>query len=157
VKKDWFYVSIQFLLFAAFLVAPNTLFDYSMSFTVAPLVSYMCLISTIIGLIVIIISLWQLNVNLSAFPTPKKGAYLVQHGIFKFVRHPIYSGILLSAISWSVYSENFWRFIIVLLLVLLFYFKARYEETKLINHFPAYRKYMEKTGRFIPKLNNTLN
>jgi protein-S-isoprenylcysteine O-methyltransferase Ste14 len=38
-------------------------------------------------------------------------------------------------------------------LIVLFNYKAKWEETFLLARYPEYRSYMSKTGRFVPRLN----
>jgi len=143
---DFVLVGIQLVLFGAYI------FDVpALKFEVANEVSVINLGLAIAGLIIIIISILQLSTNLSIFPTPKKDGELVSSGLFKYVRHPIYAGILMTAFFFAFYTNSGYRLIIFLLLVILFYFKSNYEEKALMNKFPAYRSYRASTGRFFPK------
>jgi protein-S-isoprenylcysteine O-methyltransferase Ste14 len=105
---------------------------------------------TVFGGIIIILALLQLNKNLSPFPTPKDSASLLQNGLYKYMRHPIYTGIILLFLGYSVYQNSFYKLGISLLLVILFYFKSNYEELRLEQTFPDYKNYKTKTGRFFP-------
>ena len=145
-KIDIVLVGMQLVLFVAYI------FDLSsLNLQVPEETSFVNLGLAIAGLILIIISILQLNTNLSIFPTPKKDGKLVISGLFKYVRHPIYSGILMTAFFFALYSNSGYRLIIFLLLVILFYFKSNYEEKALLKKFPAYRSYRASTGRFFPK------
>jgi protein-S-isoprenylcysteine O-methyltransferase Ste14 len=66
------------------------------------------------------------------------------------MRHPIYSGILLFVFGYAIYSQNEYRLIIAVALLILFYFKSSYEERLLKRKFPNYTYYQQKTGRFFP-------
>lgn len=145
--KDQILVSIQFLLFLVFTVN----IDWSLGLY-SPRLKNCGLIVSIFGLIIILLSVLQLNKNLSPFPTPKNNAVLVQNGLFKLVRHPIYSGIILVVIGYSVYKDSLYKGIISMLLLILFHFKTKYEEQKLSEKFPNYQSYKKKTGKFFPRL-----
>lgn len=145
--KDQILVSIQFLLFLVFTVN----IDWSLGLY-SPCLKNCGLIVSIFGLIIILLSVLQLNKNLSPFPTPKNNAVLVQNGLFKLVRHPIYSGIILVVIGYSVYKDSLYKGIISMLLLILFHFKTKYEEQKLSEKFPNYQSYKKKTGKFFPRL-----
>ena len=143
--KDIAYVGLQFTLFLSFLL------DYSLlRFRLPVWTDHLLLPLILIGAGVVILALLQLKTNLSIFPTPLKGSNLITHGLFKYTRHPIYSGILLSAFSLALYLGSSYKLIIAFLLLLLFYFKSSYEEKLLLQKFPKYHEYMKRTGRFLP-------
>ncbi|MDP1815617.1 MAG: methyltransferase [Leadbetterella sp.] len=110
------------------------------------------LILSIFGFIIVLIALFDLDKSLTAFPTPKNNSELITSGLYKYVRHPIYTGILLTVFGYSIYSASIPRLIISLLLLILFYFKTHYEAYKLSQKYPDYSAYKARTGRFIPKL-----
>lgn len=146
-KKDYFYVGIQLLLFAAYVFeVPGLKLNLPSSANLANL------ILAGVGIILIVIALLQLNRNLSPFPTPRKDASLVTSGLFKYVRHPVYSGILMTSFFLAMHFHSGYKLFIFLLLLLLFYKKSRFEDKKLINKFRGYEKYKAETGRFFPKI-----
>jgi len=106
----------------------------------------------IIGIIVTIIAALQLNTNLTPFPSPKKDGSLIREGLYAYIRHPIYTGILLAFVGYALFSESSTRLVITALLWLLFYFKTRFEEKQLLSQFAEYEEYRKKAGRFFPKL-----
>lgn len=99
-----------------------------------------------------ILALLQLNKNLSPFPTPIVGGELIQTGLYKYIRHPIYRSILLSLWGCGLYTGSSYKLIITTILLFLFLSKSRYEEEKLSQVFTAYANYMKRTGRFFPRL-----
>ncbi len=107
----------------------------------------------IVGLLLILIALLQLNKNLSPFPSPKSGSHLIQNGVYKYIRHPIYTGILFLFSGYSLYVSSGYKLVITLLLLMLFIFKSRYEEKRLTQTFEEYTNYQKSTGRFLPKIN----
>ena len=48
----------------------------------------------------------QLNRNLSPFPSPKKESKLSTSGAYKYIHHPIYTGLPLTAIAWATIKES---------------------------------------------------
>jgi protein-S-isoprenylcysteine O-methyltransferase Ste14 len=144
--KDYWLVGTQFFLFFLFLFPTKFLFK------VAAFLQIPSLILSILGFIIVLTALFDLDKSLTAFPTPKNNSELITSGLYKYVRHPIYAGILLTVFGYSIYSASIPRLIISLLLFILFYFKTNYEEYKLSQKYPGYSAYKARTGRFIPKL-----
>jgi protein-S-isoprenylcysteine O-methyltransferase Ste14 len=145
--RDYVFVGIQFLLFAMFLL-PITFTEVKFPIFFTALGGFVCLL----GGFIIMLSLLQLNTNLSPFPSPKKSATLVTSGLYKYVRHPIYSGIILLFLGFSVFEASIYKILISCLVWFLFYLKSEYEEQKLTLFYKEYSQYRKKTGRFSPKV-----
>ena len=144
--KDLVYIAIQLILFILFFYP-----IYSKEDPVPGIAWKTTSVLTIVaGGIVLFFALVQLNKNLTPFPSPKDSGELVQSGLYKYIRHPIYSGILLLAIGISLNSCSSWKLVITSLLAILFYFKSQYEEDLLCKKYIEYKKYKKSTGRFIP-------
>ena len=88
--KDFVYVGIQFILFACYLFEVKKL-----RFDLPDIFDFIMLPFMLTGIAIIVVSILQLNKNLSPFPTPKENSELITTGLFSKIRHPIYSGILL--------------------------------------------------------------
>lgn len=142
--KDYLFVSIQFILFFCFI------FDLDWSLKLGFTIQKIGLLIAGFGGMIVILALLQLNKNLSPFPTPKNNTTLLQNGLYKYMRHPIYTGIILLFTGYSVYQNSFYKLGISLLLMVLFYFKSNYEEQRLEQKFPDYKLYKNKTGKFFP-------
>lgn len=104
-----------------------------------------------LGIIIVIMGIVNLNDSLSPFPSPKKNAALIQNGIYKYVRHPIYLGILTVMYAYAIYAGSVDKLVIALLLNVVFYFKSSYEEELLVARYASYAQYQKATGRFWPK------
>ncbi len=77
---------------------------------------------------------------------------LVTAGPYRFVRHPIYSGLLL-AILGTALVNNLLGLIVVAVLVVYFYYSGTVEEKNLTAAFPeAYPEYRSRTKMLIPFL-----
>ena len=95
---------------------------------------------------------WDLRSSLSPFPRPVAGASLVETGAYRFIRHPIYSGLVLGAIGWGFLTASILAIAGAALLFLLFDGKSRREEVWLADEYPGYRAYRQRTRRLIPGL-----
>lgn len=77
---------------------------------------------------------------------------LIDRGIYKLVRHPAYSGSLVSFVGLGFAFGNWLSLALVLAGALVgFAYRIRVEETALTNHFgDRYRSYAARTKRLIP-------
>lgn len=93
----------------------------------------------------------QMRQYISAHPAPAPGASLLQGGIYRLVRHPMYGGVMLMAAAIAVFDVNPAAFLLTAVLAVVFYGKSRYEESLLAATFLGYEDYRERvTRRFIP-------
>jgi protein-S-isoprenylcysteine O-methyltransferase Ste14 len=84
------------------------------------------------------------------FPRPRSSGSLRQRGIYRLARHPVYGGVLLLALGWSL-AEAPLALVPTALLALVFDLKSRREEIWLRERYPEYAAYAERTrSRFIP-------
>lgn len=102
------------------------------------------------GLLVALLAARQLGRNLTAVPRPKPEGYLVQEGLYRVVRHPIYFGLLLWALGGSLAHLNPWTFLLSGLLFGLLDRKAGLEERFLERLYPEYRDYGRRVRKLIP-------
>lgn len=93
---------------------------------------------------------WDLRASFSPFPRPIEGAPLVQTGAYKRVRHPIYSGIVLAGLGWSLVTSSILAALGTGLLLILFAAKSRREEAWLEQIHSDYGAYRQRTKRLIP-------
>jgi protein-S-isoprenylcysteine O-methyltransferase Ste14 len=87
---------------------------------------------------------------LTPFPKPSEGAKLVQHGIYRLMRHPLYVAVICTAVGWSLFRFSWPAFAVSLTLAIFFDAKARHEERWLRQRFPDYLGYEQRVRRFIP-------
>ena len=109
-----------------------------------------CAVATVAGLLVIVIGAMGLGRGLTATPLPNAHAQLRTGGLYRYARHPIYSGLLLTMTSITVASGSVFRLLTLGVLVLLITVKARWEEKRLTRRFEGYASYAARTPRFLP-------
>jgi protein-S-isoprenylcysteine O-methyltransferase Ste14 len=101
----------------------------------------------------IALAIWarvQLGGNWGMPMTEKAEPELVTSGPYRFVRHPIYSGILLGLLGTAL-ATNLIGLIIAAVLGVFFYYSASVEEKNLTATFPtAYPAYRTSTKMLIP-------
>jgi protein-S-isoprenylcysteine O-methyltransferase Ste14 len=90
--------------------------------------------------------------NFNIRPTPRHGGTLVQRGPYRWIRHPMYSAVLLFglACAGSIVSTTGWLGLVTLVIVLAF--KAALEERWMLAQHPDYAAYRKRTWRFVPGL-----
>jgi protein-S-isoprenylcysteine O-methyltransferase Ste14 len=76
---------------------------------------------------------------------------LVQTGMYRFVRHPLYASIMLMLYGGCLVYRNITAFAAVSFVFIPFmYYRARQEEVLLLQRFPQYEEYKGRTGMFFP-------
>ena len=86
----------------------------------------------------------------SPFPEPKKGSKHIQTGAYKFIRHPMYTGLILFGLILVLSNPELLNTITYLVLIYVLDAKATYEEKFLEKVYPTYKDYTENTKKFIP-------
>jgi protein-S-isoprenylcysteine O-methyltransferase Ste14 len=92
----------------------------------------------------------DLGASLTPLPYPKEDGQLVQSGVYGVVRHPLYSGLILAALGWSLYSFSLVHLIATIVLFVFFNAKAMREEAWLAEKYPDYSGYQQRVKRLIP-------
>ena len=78
---------------------------------------------------------------------------MVIHGPYHWIRHPFYDAVALFMVGMSLMAANWFIFVTGVLVFCLLVTRTRTEEEKLVARFGGtYRAYMERTGRFVPKI-----
>lgn len=94
----------------------------------------------------------DLGRNLTPLPYPRADGQLVQTGAYGLVRHPLYSGIVLAAISTTVWFLSLTHLIGAIALFALLDYKASREETWLSEKYPDYSTYRDRVKKLLPWL-----
>lgn len=83
----------------------------------------------------------------------EKTSQLVTSGIYHYIRHPLYSSLLL--LAWGIFfkSPSWIGFVLSFLATAFLIVTAKVDETECVQFFgTAYQEYMRKTKMFIPAL-----
>jgi protein-S-isoprenylcysteine O-methyltransferase Ste14 len=112
-----------------------------------------------IGLGAVALGLWALSANrpgnFNIRPIPKPGGQLVQTGPYRWIRHPMYTSILLAAVAGLLGADADQRLAVAAAgaaLAAVLWVKAGLEERWMVAHHPAYAAYILTTRRFVPGL-----
>jgi protein-S-isoprenylcysteine O-methyltransferase Ste14 len=96
------------------------------------------------------IALFALGPSLTPLPKPKDGASLVEGGPYALVRHPIYSGLILSAFGFALWRQGWLTLGYAALLLIFFDLKSRREERWLAEKYLGYAAYRARVKKLIP-------
>lgn len=113
-------------------------------------------ITLIVAALATILGAWTLWFNKlgnwSVLPQPLANARLIKTGPYAWMRHPMYTTVLLACFVFALHNLNLINLTSWCALVLVLNIKARYEERLLIKAMDEYADYMHTvTTRFTPK------
>ena len=104
----------------------------------------------IVGAVLFVGGMVGIRRSLTPFPRPLERARLQVAGVYGLVRHPIYGGLVLIGLGWSLASSPL-ALAVTAALLLVLEAKSRLEESMLEERFPEYDAYRGRVRRrFIP-------
>ncbi|MSO97758.1 MAG: isoprenylcysteine carboxylmethyltransferase family protein [Rhodospirillaceae bacterium] len=118
---------------------------------------------SVAGVILLVAAVWMfwrshadLGANWSAQLAIQAAHVLVERGVYRRIRHPMYASLLLAGIGQFLVLHNWIGGGSIFVTGVLFYFiRIPKEEALLIGQFGAsYRDYMRRTGRVLPRILN---
>lgn len=83
-------------------------------------------------------------------PQVKKETSLVTQHPYRFIRHPMYTGLALFCLGLLLTNFLFWRVVTWVLLAVILDAKSRSEERSLGQRFGEYQGYQRRSWRFLP-------
>lgn len=96
---------------------------------------------------------YVLGRNWSSVVQVKQDHELIQSGPYRWVRHPIYTGLLLAFLGTAMAIGEWRGLICVVIVAVSFWFKLKLEERWMRDNFGvAYENYMQRTKALIPGL-----
>jgi protein-S-isoprenylcysteine O-methyltransferase Ste14 len=98
-------------------------------------------------------TLANLGRNLTDTVVTRREHSMVSSGPYRRVRHPFYDAVALGVLANGLTAANWFLLGTGGLVVVLLVARTRREEERLVRRFgDAYRTYMSRTGRFLPRL-----
>ena len=140
-------VFLQFTLFVIIIVAfvPTLLWQQTLLQIIGS-----CMIAAGIALGVWAIVSFRQRVRI--LPSPDSADFLVTGGPFAYIRHPMYSALLLACAGLFMAYPTIVRFVAIIVLMMVLFAKMRYEERLLAERYNGYDVYKTHTGRLWPKI-----
>jgi len=107
----------------------------------------------VLGLFVTLWARWTLAGNWSSDVTFKQGHELITTGPYHFVRHPIYTGLLIMCLGTAIEIGQLRGFLGLACVAAGFWIKLKQEERLLLRHFPGqYPAYCKRVKALVPFL-----
>lgn len=127
----------------------------SVLFEKSPLLTYLGYMAAAFGTIILVRSMKYLSgkkfLGLVAHDDLEDQDPLVVKGVHGYIRHPIYSGLILIFIGYFLYQPYPTSLVHLIMLLLNLPFGIHYEEKKLISFYgEAYRNYQKEVPGLIP-------
>jgi len=115
------------------------------------LVSLAAMFLSVFGLLTCLWARSTLGRNWSGIVMVKVGHELIQNGPYRFVRHPIYTGMLMLFLANVLLNGRLAGLLGFASLTLSFWLKLKREETVMLKEFPeSYPSYMKRVKRLVP-------
>ncbi|MEQ8789901.1 MAG: isoprenylcysteine carboxylmethyltransferase family protein [Pirellulaceae bacterium] len=116
-----------------------------------PLLRWMGVPAGVCGWLLMLWMFRHLGMNITDTVVTRAEHTLVTTGPYRWIRHPLYSAMLLLVAGASLLSANWLVPLIGVAAFVLLVIRTRKEEANLVARFgDAYRDYMARTGRFMP-------
>ncbi len=88
--------------------------------------------------------------KLRIMPEPAANATLITNGPYQYIRHPMYTAVLLFCVGLLLCNFSLLRTVLVIALIIVLIIKLTLEEKLLLQKFEAYQDYHKQTYRLIP-------
>ncbi len=106
--------------------------------------------SIIMGVLIIAAAGYSLKPSLRISPIPKTDSPLIESGIYRRVRHPMYLAVILIGFGMAGYSDSGFAWILEVLLIVDLNIKARFEDALLLEAHPEAFHYQMHVSRILP-------
>ena len=104
----------------------------------------------VLGVIVSASGVWAMRLSqVKLTPEPGATSTLCDRGIYRHIRHPMYTGLVLAFAMFAV-AAGLWGWLAWMGLFAVLGAKMRIEEKLWLDRDPAYAEYRKKTKRLIP-------
>ncbi|HEY7025664.1 MAG TPA: isoprenylcysteine carboxylmethyltransferase family protein [Candidatus Limnocylindrales bacterium] len=103
-----------------------------------------------IGAALVFAGIRGLRTSVSPYPKPNEDGYLITDGVYAYVRHPIYLGLILVSFGWACAMDSLPALLVAVIFTVFLDLKSRREEAWLKSQYPDYVVYAAHTRRFVP-------
>ncbi len=141
----WGLVAIQALLIVGIILTPTS--------DAWPLPSVAKTFSTVLTVVGAGLVVWAVLVfgrGVTPSPMPSKKATLQTRGPYRWIRHPMYTGVILWMAGLALARRNWLAVVLWLVLIGFFLAKIAWEERRLVETYPGYESYKDSVPALIP-------
>ena len=128
--------------------------DFQLTDNYSTILYDIALLLIIAGLIIRWLAIVKLNKSFTVHVTVSDQQKIIRDGIYKYIRHPAYTGSLLSFFGLGLAMNNWLSLISIFIPILIsFIYRIKIEEQLLTRTFKQeYTEYMQKSWRLIPMI-----
>ncbi len=111
-------------------------------------------VGLLVGVIPAVIWMFRsIGTNISSRHTTREGHQLVTSGPYRYIRHPLYTFGLLMYVGLGLVAAMWWIWLGLAVIFPMLMWRTPREEAQLVARFgDEYRAYMQRTGRYLPRL-----
>lgn len=149
-RRSTLFVAGQFVLIAVFAVA--VFVDVGPRLQPPIEVRWMGALLCAAGLLMMAAALAAMGRVMQVSPIPKDEGRLVTRGVYRRLRHPMYTAIVLVVIGLTLRAPSLLVAVAGIALITLLLAKASFEERLLVARYPDYPEYRRRTWGVIPGL-----
>lgn len=143
----WVFVAVQVVLLVALVVLPNRS-DWATPVWIV-ILSW---VLSLIGGAVVLLGAGRLGRSLTPTPVPVAAGVLAKTGVYRYMRHPIYTGVLTIVAGIVLRSGSSVHALLGAVTVAFFWRKSVWEEAQLREVYDDYDEYATQVPRFLPKV-----
>jgi len=147
--KSYLMLSSRLLVFAQFTLLFTLFLPFNLIETVYGWVFSFIFLSLALKLL-LYTSMHNKLGNFNIIPEIKVGCTLITTGPYKYIRHPMYTSVLLMGLGGLSYGFAWFKLGLMFCLILIMYIKAKREERYWCEDSLGYEEYQKKTKMFIP-------
>jgi len=97
------------------------------------------------GLLLAVSAFVSLGRAVKLSPNPRAGARLVESGIYRYLRHPMYTSAVVCSFGLALIVPRVTVLCAAIAVIVFYLVKARFEESLLLAHYPGYARYRART------------
>ncbi len=147
--KSRLFVLLQFGIAAVVVLAALVENSLTNRFEIKAL-TIVSIISLVLGAVIVLLALVAFRQRITPNPIPLDASELRTGGIYRFIRHPMYTSVIFVFIGITLYLRAYYSFILNVGAVIFLLTKISFEEKQLLEKFPEYKAYRSRTKKLIP-------
>jgi protein-S-isoprenylcysteine O-methyltransferase Ste14 len=141
----WGLVAVQGLLIVGILATP-----VGDAWPLRPAAANFATALTWLGLALVVWAILVFGRGVTPSPMPSRKAQLQTRGPYRWIRHPMYTGVIVLMAGSAMGRQNWIAAALWVVLVVFFLTKLGWEERRLVENYPGYVSYRKAVPALIP-------